>query len=719
MARSPFADETNESPMNYASRNVKAAPTISLAEEDDFSLGPLRVCPSARQVSVGERTETVEPRVLQVLVLLARAAGQVVSRDLLIDRCWGGRIVGDDAVNNAIVKVRALAGLSEEPAFEIETIPRVGYRLRQRDRDTADAIPVHAASPAATLRSRSWRWMVLAVACIAIAASSIAALYFYLRREPEWIVAESHLPFISTPAIERYPALAPDGTMIAYSAGPSIRNRHIYLRLLNGGDPIQLTHDAFDASSPAWSSDSRMIAYVISQADHPCRIMEIRVPAGQPRQIGQCRVSERSSLALDPSGRALFFSDAPARGAPDRIFKLDLNNGRVSGETRPGTNAASDGSPSISPDGDALLYQRGIGAEAIEIRRLSLSIGIDRQVAAFDDGDANATWSTDGRTIFLSRSRGNENSLWAYPVSGGDPWRILSTGEYIGRLSAGPNGLLAMEMQYPGGELVAVTPHANQQPRPIDSEGLRTWCVDYAPDGTFLATGWHSETFGIWISGANGSLRELLRLPDGTACAIRWSPDGSRFAFVQWLGHGFDVPVMTRSGEPIARLHFPDMDSGLLDWTADGKSILTSRQGKLGWRIWRTDLATPDRSVPITPFGWLSPRVHGTMLFAERDGVAGIWRIDGSPRRVTDGPVPDASDVYNISGDRLIYSDTTDPEHPMFSAQNISGGPKDRLAPLPNGQINFTFGVDPKSGDIVYTMGTDDTDIGLLRLVKR
>src|SRR5205085_1503283 len=129
------------------------------------------------------------------------------------------------------------------------------------------------------------------------AAALVAVFYFYPRREPEWIVAESHQPFISTPAIERYPALAPDGTMIAYSAGPTINNRHIYLRLLNGGDPIQLTHDAYDASAPAWSSDSRMIAYVIFQAGHPCRDMEIPVPAGQPHQIGQCRVSARSSRA--------------------------------------------------------------------------------------------------------------------------------------------------------------------------------------------------------------------------------------------------------------------------------------------------------------------------------------------------------------------------------------------------------------------------------------
>jgi hypothetical protein len=273
-------------------------------------------------------------------------------------------------------------------------------------------------------------------------------------------------------------------------------------------------------------------------------------------------------------------------------------------------------------------------------------------------------------------------------------------------------------MQYPGGQLVSVSPHSDQPPKPFDTSGLKTWCVDYAVDGTFLATGWHVATWGIWISAASGSLQQLLPLPRG-ACAIRWSPDATRFAFLYWTRPGFEVRVLTRNGEPVARFDYSGRDSGFLDWTADGKSILTSRQERRGWRIWRTDLAAPDKSVPITPYGWCSPRVHDGMLFAERVGAAGIWRIDGTPHRLTDGPAPEAADVYNIAGDRLIYSDTSDPEHPMFSAVSVNGGPKNRPAPLPHGQINFTFGVDPKSGDIVYTQGTDDTDIGLLRLEKR
>jgi Tol biopolymer transport system component len=658
---------------------------------------------------------------MQVLVALARAHGAVVSRDELIRQCWGGRIVGDDAINRCVSKVRQLSELGGGKAFEIETIPRVGYRLKQSQPVAGGLISAAADTSDAPPKLRSWRWLAigLAAAIVAIAASVIAARYLYPSREPEWTVAESHLPFISTADIESYPAIAPDGTMIAYSAGPDRRSRHIYLRLLKGGDPIQLTHDAYDAAAPAWSPDGRIIAYMIFQPNHPCRILEITVPAGQSREVGRCRVNRWSSLSFDPSGRSVFYVDAPAPGANERIFKLDLDNGRVSTVTHLGRGSLSD-PPTVSPDGSTLLYTRIAEADRIEVRVLTLANGVDRLIGAFDSVDnVVAAWSTDGQTIFLARSDSGDKSLWAYPLAGSDPRRILTTGDSIGRLSAGPNGLLALEMVYPDEQLVAVTPHSGLPPKPIPSGGLRTQCVDYAPDGTFLATGRRAETWGVWIGGTNGSLPELLTTSD-SPWAIRWSPDGTRFAFIEyWHGHGFQVRALKREGEPIAQFRYPGNDGGLLEWTANGKSILTSRQETKGWRIWRTDLATPDKSVPITPYGWRDPRVHGSMLFAARVGVAGIWRIDGTPRRMTDGPAPEASEVYNIAGDRLIYADTSDPEHPVFSAVSVNGGPKDRLAPLPHAPLYYTFGVDPKSGDIAYSQETDDTDIGLLRLVKR
>lgn len=64
---------------------------------------------------------------MQVLVALTRRAEDVVSRDELLALCWSGRIVGEDAIQRSIAKVRQLGKASG--TFAVETIPRVGYRL--------------------------------------------------------------------------------------------------------------------------------------------------------------------------------------------------------------------------------------------------------------------------------------------------------------------------------------------------------------------------------------------------------------------------------------------------------------------------------------------------------------------------------------------------------------------------------------------------------------
>src|SRR5579863_8993454 len=100
---------------------------IDLAREASFSLAALEVSPATREVVIAGRLETLEPRVMQVLVALARRRGEVVSRDELIASCWAGRIVSEDAINRCIHAVRQLADHGRD--FSVTTIARVGYRL--------------------------------------------------------------------------------------------------------------------------------------------------------------------------------------------------------------------------------------------------------------------------------------------------------------------------------------------------------------------------------------------------------------------------------------------------------------------------------------------------------------------------------------------------------------------------------------------------------------
>jgi len=103
--------------------------TADLAARDDFTLGLAIVSPSTRTIAGPGGTADIEPRVMQVLLVLADSAGQVVTRETLFNRCWGSVYVGDDSLNRAIGAVRKIAGEVAGASFEIETIPRTGYRL--------------------------------------------------------------------------------------------------------------------------------------------------------------------------------------------------------------------------------------------------------------------------------------------------------------------------------------------------------------------------------------------------------------------------------------------------------------------------------------------------------------------------------------------------------------------------------------------------------------
>lgn len=100
-----------------------------LALRPDLQLGPMLVSPSRRLLEGPGGHAHVEPLIMQVFLLLIDAGGKVVTRTELFDQCWGGVMVGDDSLNRAIAKVRRTGAQVVPGLFEIETIPRTGYRL--------------------------------------------------------------------------------------------------------------------------------------------------------------------------------------------------------------------------------------------------------------------------------------------------------------------------------------------------------------------------------------------------------------------------------------------------------------------------------------------------------------------------------------------------------------------------------------------------------------
>lgn len=138
-----------------------------LVRRGDFALGAATVSPATRVIRGPGGEATLEPRAMQVLVTLAEAEGGVVTRDEIFRRCWGAAIVGDDSLNRAVADIRRVARTVAAGAFEIETVPRTGYRLVSA---TRAGVP-----PPAGLGASSPRRRLLLAGAAALAASMVGA----------------------------------------------------------------------------------------------------------------------------------------------------------------------------------------------------------------------------------------------------------------------------------------------------------------------------------------------------------------------------------------------------------------------------------------------------------------------------------------------------------------------------------------------------------------
>jgi adenylate cyclase len=128
-----------------AGPSVAASGRVNLASESPSRLGPLTFEPALRRaVHDDGREEVVEPRVMQVLVALIRAGGRIVSRDDLMLSCWHGVVVGEDAINRVMGRVRRLADGLGGGEIKLETVTKVGYRLVTTRRAIENRSPVPA-----------------------------------------------------------------------------------------------------------------------------------------------------------------------------------------------------------------------------------------------------------------------------------------------------------------------------------------------------------------------------------------------------------------------------------------------------------------------------------------------------------------------------------------------------------------------------------------------
>jgi adenylate cyclase len=159
----------------------------SQPEEAPFRVGNWYIDPRSGRISKQGAEVKLEPKVMSVLVFLARNQGEVISREQLEDAVWPTVVVSYDALSGAIIKLRkALGDDSRNPKY-IETISKKGYRLLakvstespEQQSEAADSATTGATKAARLLRTRIY----LGVAFIT--ASLIAVVLFFVSYAPD------------------------------------------------------------------------------------------------------------------------------------------------------------------------------------------------------------------------------------------------------------------------------------------------------------------------------------------------------------------------------------------------------------------------------------------------------------------------------------------------------------------------------------------------------
>lgn len=141
--------------------------------KDTARIGPWRATRSTGRLEREGEVREVEPKVMDLLFLLASDVGVVRSRAEIMAAIWPGVTVGDDALARCVFKLRqALGDSPRDPRF-IETISKRGYRL------------LPAAAEAVPPRRGRWPWIVAAAGVVLTTAATAAAGWSLTRPPPE------------------------------------------------------------------------------------------------------------------------------------------------------------------------------------------------------------------------------------------------------------------------------------------------------------------------------------------------------------------------------------------------------------------------------------------------------------------------------------------------------------------------------------------------------
>jgi Tol biopolymer transport system component/DNA-binding winged helix-turn-helix (wHTH) protein len=525
-------------------------------------------------------------RVLQALV---ERPGELVSREELQRRIWGGDtfVDFDQSLNRAVNKLReALGDGAGTPRF-IETLPRRGYRFIAPVEGTP-----HPASET-TAAGKSYRSFTWAATGLLLAAGA----GLWSARNQGTLPPPRVVPLTTFTGTESHPAFSPDGKQVAFAwSGEKQDNTDVYVKVIGEPEALRLTSDpAFDGY-PAWSPDGRQIAFASTRGEGGVYL--VSALGGPERKLADLATNSR--LAWSPDGKFLLVAkhhrDTKPEPGDGALFQVPVDREGEPREILTPPRGTWFKDPAYAPRGRSLAYASCTGSitgsncslQVVGSKEGLIPSGEPRRITEPSLKILGLAWTVDGSSLIYSSQAGNQLALLRVSVRNGkEPERV----ELAGTGASYPaidfkTGRLAFSRRLADDDIWRL--ERGGKACPFLTSSRSDLSPQYSADGRRIAfaSGREGENREVWVANADGTgLTRVTRMSvySGTP---RWSPDGQWIAF-DARKSGWDIWVAEANGGSSKQLTRGPADSVIPSWSRDGSSIYFASNRSGRFEIWR------------------------------------------------------------------------------------------------------------------------------------